>query len=176
MQDQHQSSIVWISPDKDAQAILELDEANFIQQLTKKMENCLGEVKVVSEKFSYPLILVEAQKFYHKKVLLVGDAAVGLHPIAGQGFNLAVVGIKILADLIKNNLYSGLKINSHTLIEAYNKKYGFEAKKMIIATDILNSLFETKSVSVSVARDLGLGLVNKFTKLKKIFIKAAGGF
>lgn len=176
MQDQHQSSIVWISPDKDAQAILELDEANFIQQLTKKMENCLGEVKVVSEKFSYPLILVEAQKFYHKKVLLVGDAAAGVHPIAGQGFNLAVVGIKILADLIKNNLYSGLKINSHTLIEAYNKKYGSEAKKMIVATDILNSLFETKSLSVSVTRNLGLGLVNKITKLKKIFIKAAGGF
>lgn len=175
MQDQHQSSIVWIWPEQDAKTILELDEANFVQQLTKKMENCLGKVEIISEKFSYPLILVEAQQFYYRKMLLVGDAAAGVHPIAGQGFNLAIVGIKILADLVKKNLESGLNIGSDSLIEEYNKKAGFEAKKMIVATDILNSLFETKSLSVSMVRDVGLGLVNRFKRLKRVFIKAAGG-
>ncbi|MBU6338929.1 MAG: FAD-dependent monooxygenase [Rickettsiales bacterium] len=175
LQDPHHCSIVWIAKDEEAKAILELDEENFTHQLMKKMESCLGKVEVVSEKFSYLLILVEAQKFYHEKMLLIGDAAVGVHPIAGQGFNLAVVGIKILQNLIKEKLFSGLDIGSVSLIESYNKQAGFEAKKMIIATDVLNSLFETKSLSVSVARDLGLGVVGRFKSLKKFFIKGAGG-
>ena len=176
MKDQHQSSIVWIAPDQQAQAILALDEENFLQQLTKKMENILGKVEIISKKFSYPLILIEAKDFYHEKLLLIGDAAAGVHPIAGQGFNLAISGIKILRDLVKNNLFCGLDIASKNLIREYNKKAKFGAKKMLIATDLLNSLFETKSLSISMARDLGLGLVNKFSHLKKFFIKSAGGF
>lgn len=171
----NQSSIVWIAPDKIAEAILSLDEENFIHQLTKKMENSLGKVITVSDKFSYPLILIEAEKFYHEKMLLIGDAAAGVHPIAGQGFNLAIAGINILSDLIQDNLSSGIDISDQTLIDAYNKKARFGAKKMLVATDILNSLFETKSLSIGLARDLGLGLVNKIPKLKNFFIKSAGG-
>ena len=176
LKNSHQSSIVWIAPDETAQAILSLDEENFVQQLTKKMENCLGKTSIVSEKFSYPLILIEAEKFYYEKMLLIGDAAAGVHPIAGQGFNLAISGIKILCELIKNNLHCGLDISGQNLIDAYNKKAKFEAKKMLVATDILNTLFETKSFSISLARDFGLGLVNKIPKLKNFFIKSAGGF
>jgi 2-octaprenyl-6-methoxyphenol hydroxylase len=131
----------------------------------------LGKVEVISEKFSYPLIAIEAERFYHEKMLLIGDAACGVHPIAGQGFNLAIVGIKILRDLIKNNS----DISSQSLIEAYNKKAKSEARKMIVATDILNSLFETKSLSIGLLRDFGLGAVNKIPKLKKFFIRSAGG-
>lgn len=170
------SSIVWIAPDKTAQAILELDEENFLQQLGKKMDNVLGDVKIISEKFSYPLSAIEAENFFHQKMLLIGDAACGVHPIAGQGFNLAIAGIKILCDLVNNNLFCGLDIASQSLIVDYSKKAKFAAKKMLIATDVLNSLFETKSFSISVARDLGLGLVNKIPKLKNFFIKSAGGF
>jgi 2-octaprenyl-6-methoxyphenol hydroxylase len=174
--DLHQSSIVWIAPDDLATAILQLDEENFTHQLMKKMEDCLGEVKVISDKFSYPLIAIEAEKFYHEKMLLIGDAACGVHPIAGQGFNLAISGIGILRDLIERNLFSGLDISSQSLIENYSKKAKRDAKKMLVATDVLNSLFETKSLSVGVARDIGLGLVNKLPRLKKFFIKNAGGF
>ncbi len=166
------SSIVWIAPDHLAQVILALDEKNFAQQLMKKMEDCqedkFGEIKVISEKFSYPLIAIEAEKFFHKKMLLIGDAACGVHPIAGQGFNLAVTGINILCELVKNS--------DQNLIETYNKKTKSEARKMLVATDILNSLFETKSLSISLLRDFGLGLVNKLPRLKKFFIKSAGGF
>lgn len=176
LHDKNQSSIVWIAKDQEAEAILSLDEENFLHQLKKKIEGDLGEVTVVSDKFSYPLILVEAEKFYHEKMLLIGDAACGVHPIAGQGFNLAISGIKILRNLIKNNLFCGLDIGGSALIKAYNKEAKFEAKKMLIATDILNSLFENKSLSLSIARDFGLGLVNKFSPLKKFFIKSAGGF
>lgn len=176
LKDQKESSIVWIAPDRLADVIFDLDDENFMHQLGKKMEHCLGEIHVVSDKFTYPLIAIEAEKFYHEKMLLIGDAACGVHPIAGQGFNLAISGINILCDLIKNQKEAGLDIASQSLIEDYAKKARFEAKKMLVATDILNSLFETKSLSVGILRDTGLGLVNKMTRLKKFFIKGAGGF
>ncbi len=172
----NQSSIVWIAPDDVAQAIISLDEENFAHQLMQKMENCLGKTEVIFDKFSYPLILIEAKKFYHEKMVLVGDAACGVHPIAGQGFNLAIAGIKILCDLIKNNWLCGLGITGSNLVESYNRKARFNAKRMLIATDVLNSLFESKSFSLGLARDLGLGFVNKLSSLKKFFIKSAGGF
>jgi 2-octaprenyl-6-methoxyphenol hydroxylase len=99
-----------------------------------------------------------------------------VHPIAGQGFNLAISGIKILRELIKNNLFCGLNISSQDLIETYNKKAKFAAKKMVMATDILNSIFETKNLSIALARDFGLGIVNRISRLKSFFIKSAGGF
>lgn len=176
LKNQHHSSIVWIAPNNDASAIMALDEENFVHQLNKKMENCLGEVEIISQKFSYPLIMIEAQRFYNEKMLLVGDASCGVHPIAGQGLNLGLQGIKILQELVKKYMFSGLDISSLALIEEYNKKAKSEAKKMVIATDILNSLFETKSLSIGLARDFGLALVNKLPKLKKFFIKNAGGF
>jgi 2-octaprenyl-6-methoxyphenol hydroxylase len=168
LKNSNHSSIVWIAPDQVAQAILALDEKNFTQQLMKKMEDCLGATKIISEKFSYPLIAIEAEKFFHEKMLLIGDAACGVHPIAGQGFNLAIAGINILCELVKNS--------DQNLISSYNKKAKSQAKKMLVATDILNSLFETKSLSIGLARDLGLSLVNKLPRLKKFFIKSAGGF
>ncbi len=176
LKNKHHSSIVWIAPAKDAQAILDLDEENFVHQLGKKMENCLGEISVISQKFSYPLIMIEAQKFYHEKMLLVGDASCGVHPIAGQGLNLGLDGIKILRELMKQYLFSGLDIGSEALRISYDHAAKKKARKMVVATDILNSLFETRSLSIGLARDFGLGLVNKLPKLKKFFIKNAGGF
>jgi 2-octaprenyl-6-methoxyphenol hydroxylase len=171
----NECSIVWIVKSSIEKTIFSLDEENFLHQLEKKMENILGKTELISEKFSYPLILVEAEKFYHKKMLLVGDSACGVHPIAGQGFNLAIKGIEILKNLITQNLFSGGDISSQNLIEEYNKKYRKEAKKMIIATDILNSLFESTNFSISFLRKAGIGLVDKIPQLKKFFIKNAGG-
>ncbi len=175
LQNQQQSSIVWIAPNEMAEAILALDEENFVHQLEKKCDGVLGKISNVTDKFSYPLMLIEAQKFYHEKMLLIGDAACGVHPIAGQGFNLAIAGIKILRDLIREYRLSGLDITNSNLILSYNNIARKNAKRMLVATDILNSLFEIKSLTLSIARSLGLGLVNKVPTLKKFFIKSAGG-
>lgn len=172
----NQSSIVFIVKEELAESFAQLDEENFLQQLEKKMDGELGKVKIISEKFSYPLIMIEAEKFYHEKLLFIGDAACGVHPIAGQGYNLGVAGIAILRDLIKENLFNGLPINAQNVIEAYDKKARFNARKMVIATDVLNSIFETKNLSLSILRDVGLGIIEKVPPLKKFFIKQAGGF
>jgi 2-octaprenyl-6-methoxyphenol hydroxylase len=175
LSDQNKSSIVWILKDSDSKAVLSLDERNFTHQLAKKMQNCLGEVEIISQKFSYPLTLIEADQFYYQKMLLIGDSACGVHPIAGQGFNLGVAGIKILEQLVRKYYLCGLNLGSDLLIKEYNKKAKFGARKMVIATDVLNSLFETKNSVIKIARNLGMGIVNKIPKLKKLLIKNAGG-
>ncbi len=174
--DKNQSSIVWIVDDHQAQVLLELDQQNFIQQLTKKIENCLGDLQIISEKFSYPLTLILSDKFYHEKMLLVGDSACGVHPIAGQGFNLAISNIIILQKLIAEKIILGLDFSGDSLIAQYNNLARQNSKKMVIATDLLNTIFEAKCLTISIARKLGLGIVNNISQFKKFFITSAGGF
>jgi 2-octaprenyl-6-methoxyphenol hydroxylase len=176
LQDQHQSSIVWIAKNSEAEVIKDLDQENFLQQLHKKMEFCLGQCQVISEKFSYPLTLVEAQKFYHKNAILIGDAGCGIHPIAGQGFNLAIAGIEILQELLQKNILCGLDFTDQLFLENYHKSFRITSKKMLLATDVLNSIFESDSLSLAILRDLGLGVINSSKKIKKFFIKNAGGY
>jgi len=176
LKEMKQSSIVWIVKNEEAQAILSLDNENFLQQMHKKMQNCLGQCQIISEKFSYPLSLVESDKLYHSQALLIGDSGCAVHPIAGQGFNLAISGIEILCELLSKNMFCGHDFAGSQVIEEYNKKVKFNAKKMLIATDVLNSIFENDSLAVAVIRDLGLGLINSSKKIKNFFIKNAGGF
>ena len=176
LKDQNQSSIVWILKDQQAQVIQGLNQENFLQQLQKKMQNCLGECKIISEKFSYPLSLIESKKLYHHQALLIGDAGCAVHPIAGQGFNLAIAGIEILNELLQKNMLCGLDFASQEVIEEYNKKVKINAKKMLIATDLLNMIFENNSLTLAIIRDLGIGLINSSKHLKRFFIKSAGGF
>lgn len=175
LREPNQSSIVWINNDDFSEILLKLDEENFLQQLQKKSENCLGKIKIISEKFSYPLNLTLVEKFYHQNILLIGDSACSIHPIAGQGYNLAVNGIKILQKLLAENFLNGLSINDSNLIEQYHQRARKDAKKMAIATDLLNNIFESQSLAIRYGRNIGLGVINLLPPLKKFFIAKAGG-
>jgi 2-octaprenyl-6-methoxyphenol hydroxylase len=176
LQNPKQSSIVWIVKNEMEKILLSLDQENFIQQLNKKTGFCLGECQIISERFSYQLNLVEAEKFFHQQCLLIGDAGCAIHPIAGQGFNLAISTIELLTDLIAKNILCGLEISSVNFIESFNKNNKINTKKMIIATDLLNSIFETKNQPITMLREFGLEVINSSKYLKKFFIKNAGGF
>ncbi|MFM7558020.1 MAG: FAD-dependent monooxygenase, partial [Alphaproteobacteria bacterium] len=175
LQNPSQSSIVWINNDDFSEVLHQLDEENFLQQLHKKSENCLGKMTIISKKFTYPLNLVLAEKFYHQKILFIGDSACGIHPIAGQGYNLAINGIKILQKLIAQNILNGLAINDDNLILQYHQQARADAKKMAIATDLLNNIFESQSLLVRYGRNIGLGVINLLPNVKKFFIAKAGG-
>lgn len=175
MQNPLESSIVWTLTNKNAQAILQLDEENFLHQLKKLVGNYLGEIKVITSPFKYNLDLIVADKFYHQRMLLVGDAAHGIHPIAGQGFNLGIDDIKILTDLIKEYFECGLDIGCETLLQKYNQVRKLGTYKMVVATDGLNALFSNNSITLKSIRNTGLAIVDKIPTLKKFFIKNAGG-
>jgi 2-octaprenyl-6-methoxyphenol hydroxylase len=175
MRDSFESSIVWTVKRETAQALLALDEENFLQQFKKSIGDYLGEVKILTKPLKYNLDLIAAKKYYFERVVLIGDAAHAIHPIAGQGFNVGVNDIKFLSSLITQNLNCGLDIGSQTLLEKYQRVRKLDAGKMVLATDGLNALFSNKILPVKIARNLGLGIVEKIPLLKKFFIGNAGG-
>jgi 2-octaprenyl-6-methoxyphenol hydroxylase len=170
-----ESSIVWTVKSDKAGTILGMDEENFLQQLKKCTGNYLGEIKVTSTPFKYNLDLIVADKFYYQRMVLVGDAAHGIHPIAGQGFNLGIDDIKVLTDLVKEYFECGLDIGCESLLQKYNQVRKFGTYKMVAATDGLNSLFSNQSIILKTIRNSGLAVVDKIPTLKKFFIKNAGG-
>ena len=175
MKDQLQSSIVWTLKTENAEAALRMDEKNFLQQLTKCTGDYLGEIRLDNAPFKYNLDLIVADKFYYQRMAFVGDAAHGIHPIAGQGFNVGIDDIKVLIDLVKEYFECGLDIGSETLLQKYNQLRKIGAYKMIVATDALNGLFSNRSSILKIFRNAGLGMVEKLPTLKKFFIKNAGG-
>ncbi len=175
MKDALQSSIVWTVKSDKAETILQMDEENFLQQLKKCTGDYLGEIKVTSSPFQYALDLIIAEKFYYKRMVFVGDAAHGIHPIAGQGFNLGIDDIKVLTDLVKEYFECGLDIGCETVLQKYNRIRRVGTYKMVVATDGLNGLFSNRSIVLKAIRNSGLGVVEKLPILKKFFIKNAGG-
>jgi 2-octaprenyl-6-methoxyphenol hydroxylase len=175
MQNNLESSIVWTVKIDKAETILQLDDENFLQQLKKCTGDYLGEIKITSTPFKYNLDLIIADKFYHQRMALVGDAAHGIHPIAGQGFNLGIDDIKVLADLVKEYFECGLDIGSETILQKYNRDRKIGAYKMVAATDSLNSFFSNSSIILKNIRSKGLGIVDRLPILKQFYIKNAGG-
>ncbi|MFT6385900.1 MAG: 2-octaprenyl-6-methoxyphenol hydroxylase [Rickettsiales bacterium] len=175
MKNDLESSIVWTLRKEKAETIFQMDEENFLHQLKKSTGDYLGEIKLLNKPFKYNLDLIVADKFYHQRLILIGDAAHGIHPIAGQGFNLGVDDIRVLNDLVKESLECGLDIGSETLLQKYNKIRKIDIYKMVAATDGLNGLFSNNSKTLKALRNSGLGIVEKIPSLKKFFIKNAGG-
>jgi 2-octaprenyl-6-methoxyphenol hydroxylase len=175
LKDQKKSSIVWMVKTAMKDIYLKFDQENLNHQMQKKISDDLGKTEIISKIFSYDLELIYPKEFFYKKAILIADAAHAIHPIAGQGFNLGIKDIMILTDLIEKNFKIGENINSNELIKKYNKFAKFESKKMILATDNLDKLFSNNILPVKIARDLGLAITEKIPRLKKIFIKMAGG-
>ena len=175
MKNDLESSIVWTLKNDKAETILQMDDENFLAELKKLVGNYLGEIKVINAPFKYNLDLIVADKFYYQRMVLIGDAAHGIHPIAGQGFNLGIDDIKILTDLVKEYCECGLDIGSETLLQKYNQVRKIGTYKMVAATDGLNALFSNHSKILKTVRNSGLAVVEKLPALKKFFIKNAGG-
>ncbi|NBR94805.1 MAG: hypothetical protein EBT55_00655 [Proteobacteria bacterium] len=172
--DSHQSSIVWILPHKNAELLLGLDKANFLQQLQKQCSE-LGEIDIISTKFSYPLVAVQAENFVYQQMILLGDSACGVHPIAGQGFNLAVNNLQILLKLLQTQIFAGLPINQQQFLQNFASQAKKQSTQMLFATDVLDSLFKQNSLLLGVARKIGLFAINHSKIMKNFFIKTAGG-
>ncbi|MFT5703661.1 MAG: 2-octaprenyl-6-methoxyphenol hydroxylase, partial [Rickettsiales bacterium] len=145
MKNDLESSIVWTLKHNNAEIILQMDSQNFLHQLKKCVGDYLGEIRVLNAPIKYGLDLIVAGKFYHQRMILIGDAAHGIHPIAGQGFNLGIEDIKVLNDLIKESADCGLDIGSQTLLQKYNQIRKLKTYQMIVATDSLNGLFSNNS-------------------------------
>ena len=169
------SSLVWAEKPAVAQAVLALDDDAFKQEIVKRMGDVLGDITPVGPRFCYPLTLQLANSFCAERLALIGDAAHGIHPIAGQGINLGWRDVAALAELIVDAHRVGMDIGAADLLARYEKARRVDTLVMAAATDLLDRLFSNDIAPVRLARDVGLALVQRIPLAKRFFINQARG-
>jgi 2-octaprenyl-6-methoxyphenol hydroxylase len=171
----HRSSIVWTEDAREAERILALPEPEFHAELERRFGLQLGEIKAVGPRRAHPLGLSVARAFIDDRLALVGDAAHVIHPIAGQGLNMGLKDVAALAEVIVDAARLGIDPGSFAVLERYQRWRRFDTMAMGVATDGLNRLFSNKSAVLRLARDVGLGVVERLPALKHFFIREAAG-
>lgn len=171
----NRSSLVWTERDDLAPAILKLDPPDFLAELKLRFGEHLGEVELVGPRWSYPLGLHLADRYADGRLILIGDAAHGIHPIAGQGLNLGLRDVAALAEVLVDARRLGLDLGSPWAIERYQRWRRFDAMTLAAVTDGLNRLFSNDWAPLQLARDVGLALVNQAPPLKRFFMRHAMG-
>lgn len=171
----HRSSIVWTEATADVPALLSLDEADMLAEIEQRFGLELGEIALESPVTAHPLGFGVARRFVAERLALLGDAAHLIHPIAGQGLNLGLKDVAALAEAIVDAARLGLDIGSAEVLEGYERARRFDTVAMGAVTDGLNRLFSNDVTPLRLARDLGLGLVDRLPGLKRFFIREAAG-
>jgi 2-octaprenyl-6-methoxyphenol hydroxylase len=169
------SSIVWTEEAHEAARIVALPDAQFHGELERRFGLRLGEIEAVGPRRVHALGLSVARAFIADRLALVGDAAHVIHPIAGQGLNMGLKDVAALAEVIVDAVRIGLDPGSLAVLERYQRWRRFDTMAMGIATDGLNRLFSNRSAVLRLARDVGLGLVDRLPALKHFFIREAAG-
>jgi 2-octaprenyl-6-methoxyphenol hydroxylase len=171
----HHSSIVWSETDDVARAIQALPDDQYLEALRPRFGDFLGEISLAGARFTYPLSLSLAERFVADRVALVGDAAHGVHPIAGQGLNLGLRDVAALAEVLILARRRGEDVGSPVALEEYQRWRRFDATALALGMDAVNRVFSTDNPVLRLGRDLGMGLVSALPGLRRGFIRQAAG-
>jgi 2-octaprenyl-6-methoxyphenol hydroxylase len=169
------SSIVWTETTHEAERIVALPDDAFHAELEQRFKLQLGEISVLGARRVHPLGFFVARSFIAERIALVGDAAHVIHPIAGQGLNMGLKDVAALAEVIVDAARLGLDPGTANVLERYQRWRRFDTVAMGFATDGLNRLFSNRSDVLRLARDVGLGLVERIPNLKRLLIREAAG-
>ena len=171
----HRSAIVWSVKGVDGPAMMKLGDRAFLAEATKRMGGFLGELSAASPRASYPLGFHHAARITAERLVLVGDAAHGIHPIAGQGLNLGLRDAATLAEVLVDGKRLGLDLGDPALLERYQRWRGLDTFMVAAATDTLTRLFGIPGKTASAVRRFGIGAVDKLPPLKNRFMAEARG-
>ncbi|MBN8188389.1 UbiH/UbiF/VisC/COQ6 family ubiquinone biosynthesis hydroxylase [Salipiger thiooxidans] len=171
----NRSSIVWSERDDRARAINALPDDEYLAVLRPRFGDFLGEISLAGQRFLYPLNLTLANSFIGERLVLVGDAAHGMHPIAGQGLNAGLRDVAALAHVISHAQRRGEDIASPVVLERYQQWRRFDTASLAAATDLFNRLFSNDNPLLRFGRDLGMAAVNAVPGLRRGFIREAAG-
>lgn len=169
----HRSSIVWTERSRDVPALLGGEADEVLGEIERRFTPELGRLRLEAGPHAYPLAFGIARSFRGPRLALLGDAAHVIHPIAGQGLNLGLADAAALAEAVTGALRLGLDPGSETVLRDYERARRFDTLAMGVATDGLNRLFSNDALPLRLARDLGLGLVDRMPGLKRFFIGEA---
>ena len=171
----NRSSLVWTERTSDAERLVNSDDMIFEFELERRFGHHLGKLTLAGGRKAFPLGLTLSRSFIASRMALAGDAAHGIHPISGQGLNLGFKDVAALAETIVEADRMGLDIGAFDTLERYQTWRRFDTVRMGATTDILNRLFSNDIGPLRLARDVGLGLVDRMPGLKRYFIEEAAG-
>lgn len=171
----YHSSIVWSETETAATAIQALPDAAYLAALQPRFGDFLGEIALAGDRFTYPLSLSLANSFVGARLALVGDAAHGVHPIAGQGLNLGLRDVGALAEVLIEAARRGEDIGAADVLARYQLWRRFDSTTLALGMDGVNRLFSNNNPILRLGRDMGLGLVNAVPGLRRSFMRQAAG-
>lgn len=169
------SSIVWSETTETAERFAALSDEEFMQVLRPRFGDFLGEISLRGKRYTYPLGLSLANSFVAERVALIGDAAHGVHPIAGQGLNAGLRDVGALAQVIADATKRGEDFAAADVLARYQQWRRFDTTTLALTTDLTNRLFSNDNPLLRFARDLGMGAVNAMPTLRRGFIREAAG-
>jgi 2-octaprenyl-6-methoxyphenol hydroxylase len=169
------SNIVWAEPRKAAEALLKMDERDFLAELRRRFGEFLGELSLEGPRFGYPLSLQLAERMIDARVALAGDSAHGIHPLAGQGLNLGLKDCAALAECVADAVALGLDPGDVTALERYQRWRRFDNVTMALGMEFFDKVFSNDFAPLRAARTLGLAAVNAMGPARRFFMRYAGG-
>ena len=171
----NRSSIVWSETEANATAFNALSDEEYLTMLRPRFGDFLGEISLAGARYSYPLALSMTDRLVADRVALVGDAAHGLHPIAGQGLNAGMRDIAALFQIISEAQKRGEDYGNLAVLKRYEEWRRFDNTALALTTDTFNKLFSNDNPLLRLGRDLGMGLINAVPSLRRVIIREAAG-
>jgi ubiquinone biosynthesis UbiH/UbiF/VisC/COQ6 family hydroxylase len=160
------SSIVITVPSQMADAIMQMSEEQFNEDVMQRFGGQLGAMKLITERYPYPLVAVHARRFYGQRFALIGDAAVGMHPVTAHGYNLGLSGADILANEIKKAVKKGYNFASESVLSQYQHKHRQTTLPLFHGTNQVVGLFTNDSFPATLVRKAVLRLSNNLPPVK----------
>lgn len=171
----HASAFVWADRTAIAQRMLALDDAAFGRELRRRLGDHLGEIRPIGRRWSYPLSALHVSRWYDTRLALVGDAAHGVHPIAGQGLNLGFRDVAALAEEAIAAWNAGADPGAPAVLARYQARRRGDTLLMLSGMHALERLFGNDLAPVRIARRIGIAAVDRIGPLKRAFARQAMG-
>ena len=168
------NTVITVDSDK-AETIKNMSPEELAASVKEQLKGRLGDLELVSTIHNYPLVGMIAQRFYGKRSALIGDAAVGMHPVTAHGFNLGLASADLLAKLVLEAEQRGQDIGAKSLLEKYSTKHMLHAHPIYHGTNMLLKLFTNETAPAKLLRGLVLRASNNFPPLKKLITKQLTG-
>jgi len=169
------SAIVWTEDADTAAELIEFPDDLFAEEVQRRLGDYLGTMRMIGRRWLYPLGALHAHRYYATRLALVGDAAHGIHPIAGQGLNLGFRDVATLSRLLIEAYWAGTDLGDASLLLRYQRARRPDNLLMLGLTDALDRLFSNDVPPIRLVRDLGLAAVNRIPPLKRFFMRTAMG-
>jgi 2-octaprenyl-6-methoxyphenol hydroxylase len=171
----NRSALVWTRPPEEASRLLDADDSEFLTELQAVFGYRLGKLEHVGERHSYPLALLESEEQVRNGVVVMGNAAHSLHPVAGQGFNLALRDVARLSDELGRALDDGGSPGDLVVLERYRDAQQLDQRLTTAFSDRLPGLFMSEDPATGIFRDAGLFALDISPGLKREFVRHTAG-